>query len=123
MLHHTGFLIIEEKKCHYLKKIHTYLCYATCTAEGAEQLGKGGCYLDWRKIKPHLRFPSAHPDKPVYATTALSYFIYVSGCCRLLKIFFCFLATNRIKNAKGVSCFSYYFFKEKRNFYTKLYIP
>ena len=81
--------------------------------------GREGRYL----IKPHLRLPFAHPDTPVYATTALSYFIYVSGCCRLLKIFFCFLATNRIKNAKGVSCFSYYFFKEKRNFYTKLYIP
>ena len=97
------------------------LCYMHCRGGGT--VGEGGCYLDCRKIKPHLRLPSAHPDTPVYATTALSYFIYVSGCCRLLKIFFCFLATNRIKNAKGVSCFSYYFFKEKKNFYTKLYIP
>ena len=61
-----------------------------CTAEVAELLGKGCRYLDCRKIKPHLRLHSAYPDIPVYATTALSYFIYVSGCCRLLKIFFLF---------------------------------
>ena len=75
--------------------------------------GREGRYL----IKPHLRLPFAHPDTPVYATTALSYFIYVSGCCRLLKIFFSVsLPQIVLKMQKGFLAFLITFSKKKGTF-------
>ena len=116
MLHHTGFLIIEDKKCHYLKK-NTYI-FMLCTAEVAELLGKGCRYLDCRKIKPHLRLPSAHPDTPVYLCNNCIILLHI--CKWLLpplKDFFSVsLPQIVLKMQKGFLAFLITFSKKKRTF-------